>query len=101
MTHATGHVEAGFELVADAFERNFSYRGDVGAAVCIHLDGAVVVDLWGGTGDAASGRQYGPDTLQVIFSASKGVLAVLVNLLAERGAIDLDAPISNYWPEFG
>jgi CubicO group peptidase (beta-lactamase class C family) len=95
-----GFVAAGFEPVRDAFARNFTEHGEVGAACCVYLRGEPVVDLHGGLADAASGRAWQPDTLQLVFSATKGVTATCVLMLAERGAIDLDAPVARYWPEF-
>lgn len=95
-----GFVAPGFEPVRDAFARNFTEHGEVGAACCVHLDGEVVVDLYGGVADAASGRPWRDDTLQIVFSATKGVTAACVLRLVERGALELDAPVARYWPEF-
>jgi len=95
----SGRVEPGFEPVRDAFEANFAERGDVGAAFCLYKDGRPVVDLVGGTVDA-EGTRYGPDTLQLVFSTTKGATAICAHLLAERGDLDLDAPVAEYWPEF-
>lgn len=95
-----GRVEPGFEAVRAAFERNFAEAGEIGAGCCVHVDGRPVVDLTGGVADVASGRPYGPDTLQLVFSTTKGVTAICVNLLVERGELELDAPVSAYWPEF-
>jgi CubicO group peptidase (beta-lactamase class C family) len=95
-----GHVEPGFEGVRDAFARNFTDHGDVGAGFCLHVEGRKVVDLWGGVRDAASGQAYDEDTLQLVFSTTKGATAACANLLAQRGLLDVDAPVSTYWPEF-
>ena len=95
-----GTVERGFEPVREAFAANFEYNGDVGAAVCLYRDGRPVVDLWGGIADAASGRAWERDTIVMVFSTTKGMTAVVANLLAERGKLDLDAPVADYWPEF-
>ncbi|WP_322734528.1 serine hydrolase domain-containing protein [Streptomyces ferrugineus] len=88
----------------DAFTANFVERGDRGAAVAVHRAGELVVDLWGGTADAdapaGEGRPWTRDTVQVLRSATKGVAATVVLLLADRGLIDLDAPVSDHWPEF-
>ena len=96
-----GHVAAGFESVRDAFEANFDEHGDVGAAFCLHVDGEVVVDLWGGTADVATERPWREDTLQLVFSTTKAATATCALMLVERGEIDLDAPVVEYWPEFG
>jgi CubicO group peptidase (beta-lactamase class C family) len=99
MTDIGGHVAAGFEGVREAFARNFSEHGEVGAAVAAYVGGRKVVDLWGGAADH-DGTPYGDDTLQLVFSTTKGVTALCANLLAQRGELDVDAPVSHYWPEF-
>jgi CubicO group peptidase (beta-lactamase class C family) len=86
--------------VRDAFVANFEERGEVGAAVCVYLDGRKVVDLWGGTADPASGRPWAEDSLVTVFSSTKGVTSMAANLAVERGVIDPDAPVASYWPEF-
>ena len=89
-----------FEPVLDAFIANFEARAEVGAAVCVYLDGEPVVDLWGGVADTTTGRPWQSDTVVPVFSSSKGVTAVGANLLIERGQLDPDATVATYWPEF-
>lgn len=86
--------------VRDAFVANFAERGEVGAAVCVIVDGEVVVDLVGGWSDAARTQPWTADTLVDVYSAGKGVLATLALQLVERGQLDLDAPIASVWPKF-
>src|SRR3954447_642232 len=100
MAQVEGHVEPGFEGVKDAFAANFGQHGEVGAAFALHVGGKKVVDLWGGTADVASARPYTEDSLQLVFSTTKGATAMCANLLAERGELDIDAPVATYWPEF-
>jgi CubicO group peptidase (beta-lactamase class C family) len=95
-----GTVEPGFEGVREAFERNFAEHGEVGAACALYVGGRPVVDLWGGVADAATDQPYGEDTLQLVFSSTKGATALCANLLAQRGHLDVDAPVARYWPEF-
>ena len=92
-TRVHGTVEAGFEPVKVAFEANFEHHGEVGAACCAYVAGRRVVDLWGGT--------YAADTLQMVMSSTKGVVAVAAHILAQEGRLDLEAPVVQYWPEFG
>ena len=96
-----GTCAPGFDRVRDAFERNFTDRGEVGAAVAVWVEDELVVNLWGGHADAARTRRWQQNTLASVFSGSKGLLSTCVHLLAERGAIDLYAPVARYWPEFG
>jgi CubicO group peptidase (beta-lactamase class C family) len=96
-----GSVEPGYEGVREAFARNFVEHGDVGAACTLYVDGRRVVDLWGGVADVDTGAPYRGDTLQLVFSSTKGATALCANLLAQRGELDVDAPVASYWPEFG
>ncbi len=97
----TGLVEPGFEAVRTAFAGNFVAGREVGAALCVHVRGHKVVDLCGGSFDRAGTRPYGPDALQLVFSSTKGATAACASLLAQRGLLDLDAPVAHYWPQFG
>ena len=100
MAEVTGFAAPGFERVRDAFAGNFDDRGDVGAAVALYRDGELVVDLHGGVTEAGGSTPYGPDHLQLVFSTTKGATAICAHILADRGLLDFDAPVSEYWPEF-
>ncbi|MDI5974463.1 serine hydrolase domain-containing protein [Streptomyces sp. SL13] len=101
MVDVQGTVADGFEPVREAFERNFDERGEVGAAVAVHHEGRLVVDLWAGEAEAdRPGRPWQRETAQVIRSAGKGPAAGVLLLLHQRGQLDLDAPVSTYWPQF-
>lgn len=95
-----GAVAEGFEPVREAFVRNFEVLGDRGAAVAVYRDGRKVVDLWGGTKDVDGTEPWQQGTAQVVRSATKGVAAAVLLLLQQRGELDLDAPVGEYWPEF-
>lgn len=97
----SGFVAPGFEGVRDAFEQNFVVHGDVGAGVSVVRHGVEVVHLVGGFADANKTLPYTDDTLQLVFSTTKGAAAMCAHLLAQRGELDLDAPVVTYWPEFG
>jgi CubicO group peptidase (beta-lactamase class C family) len=96
-----GFVAPGFESVREEFERNFTERGDVGASFAATHDGELVVDLWGGLADSAAGSPWRRENVQVIFSGTKGLVALCLLMLVDRGQLDLDAPASRYWPEYG
>ncbi len=95
-----GHCDTRFALVEEAFRQNFAERGEVGAAVCVLIDGVTVVDLAGGVVDRAGSAPWTPDTLVDYYSAGKPVLAVLALRLVDEGLVDLDDPIARVWPEF-
>jgi CubicO group peptidase (beta-lactamase class C family) len=92
----TGLIEPGYGAVADAVQRNVD-EGEIGCAVCVHVDGRPVVDVAAGS---AGRSPYRRDTPQVLFSATKGVTAIIASMLADRGVLDLDAPVAAIWPEF-
>ncbi len=94
-------VDDGYGPIVDAFVANFVKRGDVGAGCAVYVDGRLVVDLWGGIADSRTGRAWEHDTAAVIFSCTKGVLAICAYQLVQEGRLDLDAPIARYWPRFG
>ena len=87
-----GEVAQGFEAVRDEFERGFAERGELGAAVAIHVQGRPAVDLWGG------GMER--DSLVHVYSVTKPLAAFCALVLVDRGALELDAPVAAYWPEF-
>ena len=88
-----GSTVPGFEAVAEEFGRLLAQERDARGQFCAYLRGQRVVDLWGGDGVA-------PDDLQGVFSSTKGVSAICIALLVQQGLLDLDAPVSRYWPEF-
>lgn len=96
-----GSVEPGFESVREAFAANFERHGEVGAACCVYLDGRPVVDLWGGVTTPGGSEPYTGDTLEMVWSTTKGVTAIAAHMLAQEGRLDFDAPVVEYWPEFG
>ena len=99
-TSTSGWVEPGFESVRAAFEENFSGRGEVGAAFAATLDGKPIVDLWGGLADSEQSAPWREDTLVVVFSGTKALVATCILMLIDRQLLDLDEPVATYWPEF-
>ncbi|MFE6285864.1 serine hydrolase domain-containing protein [Streptomyces sp. NPDC057877] len=95
-----GTVAEGFEPVREAFARNFRTLGDRGAAVAVYRDGHRVVDLWGGAKDVDGTLPWERGTAQIVRSATKGVAAAVLLLLHQRGELDLDAPVGQWWPEY-
>ncbi len=95
-----GTCDERYGAVADAFAATFRAGEEIGAAVCVTVDGRPVVDLWAGHADPARSRPWGRDTIVHVYSATKGMTALCAHRLVERGALDLDAPVARYWPEF-
>ncbi|MEU8514013.1 serine hydrolase domain-containing protein [Kitasatospora sp. NPDC048722] len=100
MQQYEGWADERFGPVADEFARNFAEFPELGAAVTVYSGGRKVVELWGGTADERTGRAWTRDTVVPVFSVAKGAVSIAAHLLAQRGRLDLDAPIARYWPEF-
>ncbi|GAA1898818.1 serine hydrolase domain-containing protein [Actinomadura bangladeshensis] len=100
-TVVQGHCDPAFAGVREVFEQNFAEGRELGAAVAVYAGDRKVVDLWGGVADRRTGRAWLPDTPCFGFSCTKAVTAAAAALLAERGAYDVDGPVTDWWPEFG
>jgi CubicO group peptidase (beta-lactamase class C family) len=95
-----GTCDPKFSRVKDTFAENFEKRGEVGAAAAVMLDGKSVVDIWAGHADREKTRPWTRDTLVNVYSTTKGVTAICAHRLADKGLLDIDAPVAKYWPEF-
>ncbi|MEU8132844.1 serine hydrolase domain-containing protein [Streptodolium elevatio] len=95
-----GFAAPEFDAVAREFRANFAVRGEVGAALAVQVRGRPVVDMWGGLAAPAAGRRWEHDTVQVVWSATKGLVATCLAMLADRGRLDYASPVCRYWPEF-
>jgi CubicO group peptidase (beta-lactamase class C family) len=89
-----------FAAVREVFKQQLDTGQDIGAAVAVFVDGEPVVDLWGGYFDATYTRPFERDTIVQGYSSTKTVTALCALVLADRGELDLDAPVARYWPEF-
>ena len=100
MSDIGGFVATGWEPVRDAFANNFGTTEEVGAGVAVYHRGTKVVDLHGGTFDHEGTQPYDDQTLQLVFSTTKGITAIAVAMCVDRGLLDYAAPVAQYWPEF-
>jgi CubicO group peptidase (beta-lactamase class C family) len=96
----SGRCDPAFASVRDAFVDNFAERGEVGASVCVLVEGSVVVDLAGGWADEARTRAFELDTLVDFYSVGKAFVGLLALQLVDVGHLALDDPIASVWPEF-
>jgi CubicO group peptidase (beta-lactamase class C family) len=95
-----GECDQRFERVKRVFAENFERRDELGASVAVTLDGRPVVDLWGGHLDHAKTKPWQRDNIVNVWSTTKGLTAICAHKLAGEGKLDLDAPVTKYWPEF-
>ncbi|MES1991525.1 MAG: serine hydrolase domain-containing protein [Pseudomonadota bacterium] len=94
-----GEYDPKFKGVVDVFVENYEKNDEVGANVALTLEGKTLVDLWGGRKERG-GAAWTRDTMSIVFSCTKGIAAICAHMLADRGRLDLDAPVAKYWPEF-
>ncbi|MEM7288206.1 MAG: serine hydrolase domain-containing protein [Actinomycetota bacterium] len=100
MTDIQGTVNEGYGAVADAFAQNFEDANELGAGFCLHVNGENVVDIWAGVADKASGRAWDDETLQLVFSTTKGAAAICIARLVQDGKLGYDDKVADHWPEF-
>jgi CubicO group peptidase (beta-lactamase class C family) len=101
MTSAVnGRCDSRFDKLAAALADELSTGNEVGAAIAIDIDGESVVDIWGGHADEANTVPWTEDTIVNVWSSTKTVTSLVGLMLADRGLLDLDAPVATYWPEF-
>jgi CubicO group peptidase (beta-lactamase class C family) len=100
-TPIDGVCDPRFAPVREAFANNFAQHDEFGAAITLFIGGRMVVDLWGGWADQARTRQWQGDTLVNFYSVGKAITTTCVLLLVQRGLLDLDSPVTRWWPEFG
>ncbi|MGD1174040.1 serine hydrolase domain-containing protein [Mycobacterium seoulense] len=97
----SGAADSHFGCVVRSFSTMFPARRFGGGALAVYLDGQPVVDVWTGWSDRGGHRPWSADSAPMVFSATKGMAATVIHRLADRGLIDYDAPVAEYWPEFG
>jgi CubicO group peptidase (beta-lactamase class C family) len=94
-----GNCDARFGEVREALADSLD-GDDVGASAAVYLDGEPVVDIWGGYADSSRTTPWGRETIVNVWSITKTMTALCALILADRGELDLVAPVAAYWPEF-
>jgi CubicO group peptidase (beta-lactamase class C family) len=101
MADIHGTCDERFAAVRDALARNLDSGEELGASLVLDIDGDVVVDVWGGFRDEAKTTPWDEHTITNVWSSTKTVTSLAALMLADRGQLDVDAPVARYWPEFG
>src|SRR5580693_610506 len=96
-----GAADPHFACAVRSFASIFLGRRYGGGAMAVYLDGEPVVDVWTGWSDRRGQVPWSADTASMVFSATKGMASTVIHRLVDRGLIDYDAPVADYWPEFG
>jgi len=100
MAEIHGSCEQRFSALRDILSANIDSGADVGASVAVVHNGEMVVDMWGGWVDTDHSAPWDKDTITNVWSSTKTQMALCALMLADRGQLDLDAPVATYWPEF-
>ena len=95
-----GWVDDRFTGVIDAYLDNFRQDEELGSSLHVTVDGSPVIDIWGGWAEEERTTLWAEDTLVCMMSVAKGVSAIAIAILVDRGLLDLDQPVATYWPEF-
>ncbi len=95
-----GTCDPRFAGVREAFAKNFAESDELGASVAVALGGELVADLWAGHVDRERTQPWERDTVVLVYSTTKGVVALAAHMLADRGLLDFEAPVAAVWPEF-
>ena len=97
----SGYCDPRFAAIEEQLSKAIESGFDTGASVAIEYQGEMVVNLWGGYKDREKTQPWLEDTIVNVFSTTKAITATCILQLVERGKLDLNAPVSDYWPEYG
>ncbi|KAJ6121619.1 hypothetical protein N7512_004084 [Penicillium capsulatum] len=100
MAQVHGSSDPAFNALRDELQQRIGDGRELGAAICVNIDGNNVVDIWGGYANPGKTELWREDTLAIVWSCTKVVSALATLILVDRGLLDLDAPVAGYWPEF-
>lgn len=89
-----------FAGVRDKFQQNLESGADLGASLCITVNGEAVLDIWGGWAEEGRAKPWQRDTIVNVYSSTKIMMALTVLLLNDRGVLDYDDKVARVWPEF-
>ncbi|KAI9926609.1 hypothetical protein ASPWEDRAFT_54537 [Aspergillus wentii DTO 134E9] len=101
MSDIHGHCDPAFSSVRDLLQNRLSQGDELGASLCVNIDGKNVLDLWGGHADTARTKPWNEDTVTGVWSVSKVITSLAAQILIDRGLLDPKEKVSKYWPEFG
>ncbi|XP_067662266.1 beta-lactamase domain-containing protein 2-like [Haliotis asinina] len=95
-----GYFHPKFRKVAETLRQNVESGKEKGGAFVVYHRGEVVIDMWAGYADPEAGRRWASDTMSVAFSTTKGIAAITVARMVEKGWLDYKKPVAHYWPGF-
>jgi CubicO group peptidase (beta-lactamase class C family) len=101
MTEVQGKCSDEFGPVRAALEANLASGEELGASIWMNVGGETVIDIWGGHRDTGLSVPWDEDTITNVWSTTKTITNLAALILADRGELDVYAPVARYWPEFG
>ena len=96
----SGYCEDNFIEARNIFEKSISSGFELGGSIAVEVQGKKVIDLWGGYLDHTQSKAWEENTLVNVFSTTKGIAAICLLQLIEKGLLDIEKPVCEYWPEF-
>ncbi len=100
MADIQGLNDPRFDRLGEFLAEQVDSGHDLGVSVAVVVEGEPIVDLWGGWADHERTVPWSENTITNVWSTTKTMTNLAALVLADRGVIDLDAPVATYWPEF-
>jgi len=100
MAEISGFCDPKFVAMKEVLSRSIDSGDDLGASVAVTINGKFVVDIWGGWADTEKKTPWNENTITNVWSTTKTMAAMCALVLFDRGLLDFDAPVAQYWPEF-
>lgn len=101
MAEISGTCDARFRPLSELLSASIDAGSDLGASVALTIEGQPLVDIWGGWSDLDKTRPWARDTITNVWSTTKTMTSLAALVLVDRGELDVDAPVAQYWPDFG
>ncbi len=95
-----GMNPAAVQALEALFHRQIADGRHPGAGLAVYRHGQLAVDLWGGRADDASGKPVDAGTMFILYSSTKPLAAACLHILWERGQLNWDDKVADYWPGF-
>ncbi|KAG9064511.1 hypothetical protein KI688_003701 [Linnemannia hyalina] len=86
--------------VTDYYSSLFTSHEDLGGSLAVFVEGKPVIDIIAGSKDLEGRVPYDNQTLQQVYSSGKAVEGIVIARLVQKGLLDYETKVSQYWPEF-
>jgi CubicO group peptidase (beta-lactamase class C family) len=100
MATVQGYCDPKFENIKTLLEKSIASGDELGASIALNIDGKTVIDIYGGYADPEKTKPWEKDTIVNVWSSTKTISALAVLMLHDRGLLNVDDNVAQYWPEF-